>query len=316
MGRIPMKPRTALLVKLAVGFGLLALLFTLVDREALKQVLGQVNVWIILSLPVFYLHTAVKALRWQRYLHAQGVSLSFIDAFCMYTGGTFLGLVSPGRVGEIYRAWVLHREKGVNPGLGIASVLVDRLADIALLLAAGTAGLVYLLGQGFGAAAVAGGPVLPRTGAYLRRQFKRIMMRMPAPVAEELPGAYRVFITSLRNMSLPLVLQIFALTAISILIYCAHLYFIARVLGLPVGFWALTGILCASAFVNLIPITINAIGTRDAFLMATLPLLGVDRAQALGFSLLFLLLFVANTLMALPFWLQGRKTTPRDECTP
>jgi len=308
-----MTPRATLALKVCVGCGLLLLLFALVDRQALRQVLGQVNRWVILSLPVFYVHSAVKAERWRRYLRAQGVALRFGEANRLYLSGTFLGLISPGRVGEVYRAWMLHRERGVHPGLGIASVLVDRLADVAVLLFAGALGLFYLGWQGMGgAAAMLAGPVWPaafraRFGAFPRRQFKRLMAHMPATVADELPGAYRTFLESLRGMTASLIAQIAVLTVLSIFIYCAHLFFIARVLGLPVGFFELTGVLCAATFVNLVPITVNAIGTRDAFLVAALPLLGVDRAAALGFSLMFLLLFVANTLMALPFWLYGKR---------
>ena len=125
--------RATLLLKLACGAALLGFLFWLVDRDALMGVLGELNVWVFLSLPVFYLHTAVKALRWRMYLAARGVDLAPVEAMRMYTSGTFLGLISPGRVGEVYRAWILHRERGVNPGLGIAAVLVDRLADVVAL---------------------------------------------------------------------------------------------------------------------------------------------------------------------------------------
>ena len=155
-----------------------------------------------------------------------------------------------------------------------------------------------------------------RVEAFLRRQFKGLMARMPATVSAELPSAYREFMKSLRSMGTGLFLKLTGLTLLSIFIYCAHLYFISQVLGLPIGFFALSGVLCASAFVSLIPITVNAIGTRDAFLVATLPLLGVARAEAFGFALVFLLLFVANTLMAFPFWLYGRResgTAPTSE---
>lgn len=314
-----MKRHAALAVKLGMGAALLGLLLALVDLAALRAVLAQVNRWVILSLPVFYLHTAVKALRWRLYLQSRGVALSCWEANRIYLSGTFLGLVSPGRVGEVYRAWILHRERGVHPGLGLAAVVVDRLADIAVLLSLGAAGLVYLAGQGLaGAAAMTLGPVAGRAriAALLRRQFTRLMGLMPAPVATELPDAWRVFAANLRAVRTPLLLRIVALTLLSISIYCAHLFFIARVLGLPVGFLALSGVLCAATFVTLLPISVNGIGTRDAFLVATLPLLGVERAAALGFALVFLLLFVANTLMALPFWLARKRTAPPDGIEP
>jgi len=308
-----MSTRQTWFLKLTCGIALLGLLFSWIDRQALGTVLGELNGWVFLSLPIFYVHTAVKAFRWRLWLQRQGVALPFLQANRLYLSGTFLGLISPGRVGEVYRAWGLHREKGVNLGVGIASVLVDRLADLFLLLSMGCFGFLYLFQQGYGqlATAMALPPFLSPSRATIRRfvkgQFTRIMARMPANVAHELPNAYRHFLQSLRGMSSALLAKILLLTLLSILIYCAHLYFIASVLGLPVTFLELVGVLCAATFINMIPVSINGIGTRDAFLVATLPLLGVGHAEAFGFALVFLLLFLANTLMAFPFWLYGRR---------
>ncbi len=308
-------PRAALLLKITCGALILALLFSFVDCNALRQVLSQLNLWVFLSLPIFYVHTAVKAIRWRAFLRAQGIDLPFLQTNRLYLSGTFLGLVSPGRLGEVYRAWGLLREKKVNPGVGLASVLVDRLADLAMLLSFGCFGFLYLAQQGYGtlSAAMVMPPFLSRSrhagGRFLRRQFKRLLTRMPNAVADEAPTFYRSFIDSLRNISPALFTKIMALTLLSIMIYCGHLYFIARVLGLPLSFLEVVGVLSAATFINMIPISINGIGTRDAFLVATLPLLGVEQAEAFGFALVFLLLFLANTLMAFPFWLYGKQRT-------
>lgn len=308
-----MSTRQTWFLKLTCGIALLGLLFSWIDRQALGTVLGELNMWVFLSLPIFYVHTAVKAFRWRLWLQHQDVSLPFLQANRLYLSGTFLGLISPGRVGEVYRAWGLHREKDVNLGVGIASVLVDRLADLFLLLSLGCFGFLYLFQQGYGqvtsALALPTFLVHARTAGrhFVKRQFTRIMARMPATVADELPMAYRHFLQSLRSMSPALLTKLLLLTLLSILIYCAHLYFIARVLGLPVTFLELVGVLCAATFINMIPISINGIGTRDAFLVATLPLLGVGHAEAFGFALVFLLLFLANTLMAFPCWLYSRR---------
>jgi glycosyltransferase 2 family protein len=315
----PARPsRLTLVFKVACGAAILAMLFVVVDRDALRQVLSQLNIWVFLSLPVFYVHTAVKAVRWRCFLASQQVDISFLQANRLYLSGTFLGLVTPGRLGEVYRAWGLKREKGVNPGLGLASVLVDRLADLAVLLSLGTLGLLYLVHQGYGATSPAiAAPLFwsrirKRIRPVLRRQFRALAHRMPGAIADEIPAAYRHFVGSLRGMPPLLFLKILALTLLSVAIYCGHLYFIARVLGLPLSFFEVVGVLSAATFINLIPISINGIGTRDAFLVATLPLLGVGRAEAFGFALVFLLLFLANTLMAMPFWLYGKKKDPKD----
>ncbi|MCF6286707.1 MAG: flippase-like domain-containing protein, partial [Candidatus Hydrogenedentes bacterium] len=133
-------PRAALLLKITCGALILALLFSFVDCNALRQVLSQLNLWVFLSLPIFYVHTAVKAIRWRCFLRAQDIDLSFLQTNRLYLSGTFLGLVSPGRLGEVYRAWGLLREKKVNPGVGLASVLVEPLADLAMPLRFGCFG--------------------------------------------------------------------------------------------------------------------------------------------------------------------------------
>src|SRR5690606_13292382 len=128
-----------------------------------------------------------------------------------------------------------------------ASVLVDRLADVCILLFLGLPGLAHLLVQGFGlpvAAATLPGPLGAR--AFLARQFDRMMRRIPVTVASDLPEVYRVFLVSLCGLTPVLLARLVLLTLFSILLYCGHLYFIARILELPIGFFALSGVLCAS----------------------------------------------------------------------
>ncbi len=146
-------------LKLALGLGILALLLYHADVEALRAAFRRINIWVVLSLPVFYVHMFLKTLRWRAFLHGQGVRLPLGPAFGIYMNGTFLGLISPGRVGEVYRAWVLVRNKSASLGLGLASVFVDRMADLIALSILGFFGFLYLLQQGLGLEAA-----VPATG--------------------------------------------------------------------------------------------------------------------------------------------------------
>jgi len=297
-------------LKLAFGFGVLALLLYQADLTTLRDALGRINVWVLVSLPVFYVHIFFKTLRWRAYLQSQGVKISLGSAFSVYLNGTFLGLISPGRVGEVYRAWILVKNKSASLGLGVASVFVDRMADLIGLGVLGFLGFLYLLQQGLDqtvAPAVIGLIADPvRRGAtFLKRSFTRMAEKIPRPEGRGLADEYADFIAGLKGFTPRLTLTIALLTLLSIGTYCLHLYFIAYVLGLPLNFLEIVAVLSVATFINVLPISINGLGTRDAFLVLTLPLLGVDRDLALAYSLTFLLLFVANTLMSLPFWLRG-----------
>ena len=241
----------ALFIKLGLGVALLTFLVARSDRDAVSQVLGQLNGWVFLSLPIFYVHSAIRAWRWNLFLGAQDIHVPFLQANRIYLSGSFLGLLSPGRIGELYRVWILYRERTVSPGIGIASVIVDRLVDVVTLLSIGFLGFLYLAQQGLGstAPALAWPAVFLRgrslVSRFLRRQFQRLLARMPEKVAQEVPQEYRYFLQSLGRLNGRLLLQLVALTVVCIVIYCGHLYFVARVLGLPLSFWEVTGVLCA-----------------------------------------------------------------------
>ncbi len=134
--------------------------------------------------------------------------------------------------------------------------------------------------------------------------------KIPRAEGRSLSDEYADFIEGLRGITGRLARTIAWLTVLSIGTYCLHLYFIAYVLGLPLNFLEIVGVLSAATFINVLPISINGLGTRDAFLVLTLPLLGVDRDLALAYSLTFLIVFIANTLMALPFWIRGHTPPP------
>ncbi len=189
-------------------------------------------------------------------------------------------------------------------------VMPETLAKISTVAVLGFFGFLYLVqaGLGQGLSLAVGGLIAgpSRRGArVLKRVFTRMAEKIPRTEGRSMTDEYGDFLNGLKGFTPRLTLTIAAITLLGIAISCLQLYFIAYVLGLPLNFLEIVGVISATTFINLIPISINGLGTRDAFLVLTLPLLGVDRDLALAYSLSFLLLFTANTVMALPFWLFG-----------
>jgi hypothetical protein len=310
----PDRNRLWFFVKLLLGVAILTFLLWQADLNALRDVLRQVNVWVFVSLPIFYVHTFVKAWRWKVFLKSRGVKLGIAEANRIYLAGMFLGLISPGRVGEAWRAWILQRRDQAPLGLGFASVVVDRLCDLIGLTILGVVGLIYLLRQGLNLQSLstlaASGPVAAHgpIRRFLKKIFDSLLRKLPSRTQQNFRDEFTHFIGAFAGFRGPVLLPITLLTILSIAIYCWHLWFISSILGLGLTFLEIVGVLSAATFINVLPISVNGLGTRDAFLVVVLPVLGVDRNLALGFSLMFLLIFLANTLMSFPFWLRERAT--------
>jgi uncharacterized protein (TIRG00374 family) len=86
-----------------------------------------------LFIPLVFIGFAVTlcSFRWSR---ITGSSVQFRDAFIALLIGLFVNNVLPARIGEVARAYVLAKRKGISFTYGFSTVLVDRFFDLAGLL--------------------------------------------------------------------------------------------------------------------------------------------------------------------------------------
>lgn len=132
-------------------FGLLAVyaigaLVLLWARDDLRLVVGATPLWVI---PAFMAMASVGFLvrlgRWLLLARIADLSVPNIGLATVYLGG-FLMNLTPGRVGELWRGWILWRGWRLKFRRGLPLVICDRFMDLyALLLFAGLG-----LGLGFG----------------------------------------------------------------------------------------------------------------------------------------------------------------------
>ena len=84
--------------------GVLLFVFILV-RIDFSKVIAQLTSfrlwWLAAYTLCFLLALVAKAMRWRSALSAQGVEVRVVDATRIYFVSSFLGAVTPGRVGEI-----------------------------------------------------------------------------------------------------------------------------------------------------------------------------------------------------------------------
>ena len=84
----------------------------------------------------------LKGLRWKLILDAWKIPIGIGDATALYSVGIFLGVMTPGQAGDAVKAWYL-RQRGQSLTAGLASVVVDRLFDVAIMGVLAATGLYF-----------------------------------------------------------------------------------------------------------------------------------------------------------------------------
>jgi hypothetical protein len=286
-----------------LGFAFLAWLLSRLDLRAIGHACANLAPGAVLSCALlFSLNLALKALRWQRMLVAQGIALPLRVAVAAFFNAQFYGQVTLGHVGELYRAEALV-ERGVALGEALSSSIYDRLLDVGLvtLLAASLGGLVlgrpdvapYALAV-FLAGVVALAVLVGRAPAATRATTNGASDASVRAIAVPEGGSRLwMFVTGLRTgmraLMRPAVgIEMAAWTLVAWAGYFAALVALAR--GLDIG--ASAALLVASASLAalsaLLPVTVSGLGAREVIFMQALSHEGVAAERAVALSLVHL----------------------------
>jgi uncharacterized membrane protein YbhN (UPF0104 family) len=198
------------------------------------------------------------------------------------------------------------RERGIPVGRGLASVLLDRLLDVAMLLVMAAAGIAMLgdIPDGVVGAAAA---VFFVGGVWLARAFlcgtpAVIIGRVLAPVT---PGGVRRRVAALQTDLCQALGELpsravaggILLTVLAWGVNYLANYQMAQALGLPLSFLEVAGLSAVASLVVLVPVSIAGVGTREAAMVWVGVLYGLDEPQAIALSTMFLAFILWNAVM-------------------
>jgi glycosyltransferase 2 family protein len=124
----------SLLLGTAVSITTLYFAFRNVPIKELLEYLTTINyVWIIPTVAAIFFAFGLRAARW-RFILASNYPVGFWQAFHPLMIGFMINCVLPGRVGEFARPLVLNRKEAVPISTGLATVAVERIFDLIILL--------------------------------------------------------------------------------------------------------------------------------------------------------------------------------------
>ena len=229
----------------------------------------------------------------------------------MWVIGFSIGAATPGRVGDFVKVAYLDEKKSKS----IGAVLLDRITDVFAVLFFAILGL-SVFGESFGAtkAIIALAVIALLAGAIIARKYYRqvlgILLRhlVPEKYRAYLKSGASDFISSARE-ALKLKSRIILVLALSVFIWMFSVIqalMIAKALEIDISYFSLLFIMSIVAIVELIPVTVAGLGTREATIVFLMSFLGIASDKALVFSLLnfffgYLVLAVAGYL----FWVRN-----------
>jgi uncharacterized protein (TIRG00374 family) len=75
----------------------------------------------------------LKVIRWQVLLKTRGITYGTRRAWSAFLTSVYVGMLTPGRVGDVLRIQYLRHDRGVPYAEGLASIVMDRLCDLYVL---------------------------------------------------------------------------------------------------------------------------------------------------------------------------------------
>jgi uncharacterized membrane protein YbhN (UPF0104 family) len=270
----------------------MGLLFALLARQDWSQLashLGALQGSTLLAAVAFIALThAANTARWLTLVRAQGIRLSYLDAYRLVLAGLFASNFLPSTVGgDVTRiAGILPRSE--DKLAGAASVVADRLISLVgmcflipfslpILGAWASAGVPL----GLSVSGASGTPIEGRVRHFLARAggVVGLWQRKPAMVGAALGFSW-----------------------LGVGSYLLALWELAKGLGMSVTLVQVAGATTITYFLTLIPIAINGYGIREAAILAVYLPLGASPEQATALALASRALMVIVTLPG-AFWL-------------
>jgi len=254
-----------------------------------------------------------RSLRWSQILKAQKIKLTLSNALQYFLMGLYASVITPAKIGDLLRSYLLSRKEKKSFGFITASVIFDRILDLGLMISIATLGVLLvftpedletntmqyavLLLAVFAILAVFVAYIVFSTDfgkRFLSKFGRAIIGRLPKTFSKsinldnELDDFFDAIDLYRSNYSHLVIATVFSTAAW--IIYGFQGYVLILAFGGPqeVSFWVILFFIAFTSFAALIPFTISGIGFREALFIAFFGSIGIAEAEALAFSLVFI----------------------------
>lgn len=269
-----------------IGVGLFIYIITILDWTKVLTMLSHLDIVFgmlyVLSWFVFY---ALRIVRWHLIQKRYSPDIGYKNNLIINIESAFLGYVTPGKFGEIIKIFLMKEYFEIPKKDGLTIYIYDRVQDMLFL------GLFAFLGGFF---------VLhfPFNGfMYAFLAIFIIFYGIKHKLLNYLSRFYGEIDTLFFDIRLEL--KLFVLNSIIFFLFFINVNFLAKALGIQIGFIELSSVVALGAIVALIPISISGIGIREGLFVVLLSSFGVSKEEAVALSFLDNIVFAAGFIFML-----------------
>ncbi len=301
-----------LLLRLLGPLLLVVVIVRLPDPTALWSHARAALGWeLALAILLNLLSVLLKVLRWQSLLATRNIVFSLGKAWTAFTAVLYVGLLTPGRIGDVLRVKYLRSATGASYADGLASIAVDRICDIYVLL-----GFVAFAVARFsdalmhddlgritwlGVALSTFAPLLLLVPGLADKVMKAVYQRL----AKHDPSGSGMerFLSSLRTQSVRGAPKAVPLTAAAFVVNYVQGWLVVSAMGLHIGFWDVAALMALASLLSLVPISVSGVGVRELLFAVIFPFLGQSPEAGVGYGLvLFSAIYVPLVLYGFVSW--------------
>ncbi len=261
----------------------------------------------------------LKAYKWKLIIGLHDLEYPLGKSVKVWSIGLFAGFVTPGRVGDLLRALYLKRDAG-NFGKSVSTVIIDRILDLVAVIMFSAIGIL-LFSQWFGTSFISLGlfsafiifflvVIYLITNKNLTSRLARPIFNLFVPERHKrgLRSGFDDFHRSMGKMGKRkgglLLMLLFSM--IIWLLSVVEIYLLSIAMGLEISYLFLVAVLSITAIIELIPVSIMGLGTREAFFIFIFAMIGIGSQQAVSFSLLYLIVgYWMIAMIGLLFWFRN-----------
>ncbi len=294
-----------------IGLFLFVFVILSIKFDEFFRIIRGVNIWWVLGgvtlIPVEAFLKSWK-LKIMVNTHAQ---FSWRGTIKTYLVGLPFGAVTPGKVGDLAKIYVIKRATSLNTITGLAILVAERLIELMTLLVLALIGLTFILMSSqqkifFLGPIILIAVVLVGSTAVLNANISRRISRsiyrflIPERYRMQLKDSFNIFYGGISKLmeSKKVIYQSFILSTLAWVVISSRAFLYARSINIQVGFLYFLLLIPAVIAVELLPISIMGMGTREYALIVLFAAFGVGKEHAVSLSLMsFLLGPVPPTIM-------------------
>ena len=291
-----------------IGIILFAYIIYRIDFGQLAAVFGGINFSYysvsIIFLAVWFL---IRTFKWKRLVDGLAKT-ERLEIISIMAKSVFLGVVTPGKLGEFWRAKYLARKSQISFGGAFYTAFMDRLSDLLILGLVSLVGLIIIylefdLGFLWMIYIICFFLLLSAALFFLKKmgleKIVKILINFLLPLAwrEKTNDFLTGFNSGLKTMRRKLFFETLVYSFLYYLSAVFVYYFNAKALGITLPFWYLFLVLAMVWLILTLPLTFFGLGAREAGFIYFFSIIGISAPHAVAFSLLAL---IANILLAFP----------------